>query len=65
MNTWPNNYRHAMYQSEHEAWNSNNFPGTRQECSECGNYTERCEEDSFYNKEGDPICEDCYHKNIS
>ena len=59
MNTWPNGYRHALSQNEHEAWNANHYPGTKQLCSQCGNVTKRCEEDTIYNENDDPICEDC------
>lgn len=65
MNTWPNGYQHAMHQHEHEAWNTNNYPGTLQLCSECGEPTGRCEEDSIYldeDHEFGPLCEDCYHE---
>lgn len=62
-NTWPGGYRHAMDQSAHEAWNSYNYPGTRQLCSECDAETGRCEEDSIYlGEDGEigPLCEECY-----
>ena len=61
-NTWPSGYRHAMYQSEHEKWNSKNYPGTRQLCSKCDVPTGRCEDDSLY-EEGHydlPLCEECW-----
>ena len=62
MNTWPGGQRHAMTQSEHEAWNARNFPGTRQLCEQCGEPTGRCEDDSLYaNDDGEigPLCEEC------
>lgn len=63
MNTWPGGKRHAMYQSEHWKWNSWNYPGTRQLCSECDEPTGRCEDDSLYaDDDGEigPLCENCY-----
>lgn len=63
MNTWPDGYKHAMSQDAHEAWNAKNYPGTRQLCSECGEPTGRCEEDSIYlDDDGEigPLCEECY-----
>lgn len=62
-NSWPDGYRHAMYQSEHAAWNSRNYPGTRQLCDVCGCPTGRCEDDTLSreNDEDDaPLCEDCW-----
>jgi hypothetical protein len=58
-NTWPGGKRHAMYQSEHEQWNSNNYPGTRQICVICGLPTGRCEDDTIWTVDGEPICWDC------
>jgi len=60
MNTWPNGYRHAITQDQHEEWNKTHYPGTRQLCSECGAETGRCEEDSMYLEEIGPLCEECY-----
>ena len=63
MNEWPGGKRHAMYQSEHEAWNASHYPGTRQLCSECETPTDRCEDDSLYSDEDcqvGPLCEDCW-----
>lgn len=66
MNTWPNGRRKALTQDEHESWNSRNYPGTRQLCTECGEPTGRCEDDSIYieytDKEVGPICEECRSK---
>lgn len=63
MNTWPGGRRHAMAQSQHNTWNANNYPGTLQLCSLCGEPTGRCEDDSIYLDDGDePICEECYYK---
>lgn len=59
MNTWPGGFRHAMYQDQHEKWNSNHYPGTKQLCSICESPTGRCEEDSMYNEDGNVICEEC------
>lgn len=62
MNTWPGGRRHAMYQSEHEAWNAGHYPGTRQLCSKCEAPTGRCEDDSLYSEDGEPLCEECYQE---
>jgi len=62
-NTWPGGKRHAMLQSEHVAWNANNYPGTRQLCSECDAPTGRCEDDSLYaddDCEIGPLCDTCW-----
>jgi len=58
-NTWPNGYRHAITQREHEDWNSHNWPGTLQLCVVCEQPTGRCEEDEIVNALGQPICEEC------
>ena len=62
MNTWPDGIRKAMNQNDHERWNSYNYPGTRQLCSQCEEPTGRCEEDSMYSEDGEqgPLCEECY-----
>lgn len=63
MNTWPGGYRHGMTQSQHNAWNANNYPGTLQLCSLCDKPTGRCEYDSIYLDDGDePICEECWYE---
>lgn len=63
LNTWPGGQRHAMTQSDHEAWNAQNYPGTLQLCSECGEPTERCEEDGLYNDDGaGPFCASCWRQ---
>jgi hypothetical protein len=59
MNTWPGGYRHAMHQNDHESWNASHYPGTRQICTQCDQPTGRCEDDTIYNDDGDPICPDC------
>jgi len=59
-NTWPGGYRHGMTQSEHEAWNAHNYPGTLQLCSLCDEPTGRCEDDSILTEDGEPLCENCY-----
>ncbi len=64
MNIWPKGYPHVMNQDEHAAWNSYNYPGTRQLCSECNDETDRCDEDSMYVDELGPLCENCYNKLI-
>jgi hypothetical protein len=64
-NTWPKGYRHGMYPHEHEAWNAQNYPGTRELCFQCEEPTGRCEEDSIYIEDEGPFCEECYEiKNI-
>lgn len=52
--TWPDGHRHAMHQSEHNAWNATHYPGTRQLCSICDEPTGRCEDDSLYVEGGGP-----------
>jgi len=59
-NTWPNGYRHALHQNEHESWNASHYPGTKQLCSNCEAPTGRCEEDTMYSHNGEPLCEECY-----
>lgn len=66
-NTWPGGQKRAMTQDQHAAWNLENYPGTLQICSDCGDPTGRCEEDSIYadaHEEGDgeigPLCESCW-----
>ena len=61
-NSWPDGYRHAIYQSEHEAWNASHYPGTRQLCSICDRPTGRCEDDAIWSEDGEPLCEGCYHE---
>lgn len=58
-NTWPGGTRHAMSQTDHEKWNSLNFPGTLQICSKCEEPTERCEEDGIFDDDGNPYCRNC------
>lgn len=62
-NSWPGAVRHAMHQSEHEAWNASHYPGTRQMCAKCGEPTGRCEEDAMWNEGGEAVCEVCYSPN--
>lgn len=59
-NTWPGGTRHAMYQNEHESWNANHYPGTRQICSKCEAPTGRCDEDTMHGLDREPLCEGCY-----
>ena len=62
-NAWPRGYRHAMSQSDHEKWNGQNYPGTRQLCAHCGEPTGRCEDDSLFADdfgEDGPLCEGCW-----
>ncbi len=58
-NTWPDGTRHAMHQSEHEAWNAAHYPGTRQLCIECDEPTGRCGEDAIYVDDHGPLCKEC------
>lgn len=58
-NTWPGGHPHAMTQSEHFAWNAMNYPGTRQLCSVCDEPTGHTEEDSHWNSDGKPLCDEC------
>jgi len=60
MNSWPGGYRHAMGQDEHERWNAQHYPGTRQLCSQCEEPTGRCEEDTLDVGNSGPLCEGCY-----
>lgn len=64
MNTWPGGKRHAITQSEHEAWNSKNHPGTLQICCKCEAPTGRCEEDSIYTEDSEegPFCVECWRQ---
>lgn len=60
-NAWPSWFRNAMNQSDHNEWNATNFPGTRQLCEECGEITERCEEDSLIlDNDYGPLCWACF-----
>lgn len=62
-NSWPGGQRRPITQAEHDEWNRDNYPGTRQICEKCGNPTERCEYDSLYLDDGTgPLCDDCYDK---
>ena len=61
MNSWPGGRRRALPQSQHEAWNSGHYPGTRQLCIRCDAPTGRCEDDSLELDDGTgPLCEDCW-----
>ena len=60
MNTWPEGYKHALSQNEHEHWNRIHYPGTLQLCSRCNKPTGRCEEDSMWDLDGEPLCEKCW-----
>jgi hypothetical protein len=62
MNTWPDGQRKALSQSEHEAWNDANYPGTRQLCDCCDEPTGRCEDDSLHFGDKGPLCEGCYNE---
>ena len=62
MDTWPEGYRHAIHQYEHESWNASNYPGTRQLCAWCDQPTGRCEEDSLDTEDGENLCEECWQE---
>lgn len=62
-NTWPGDYRHVMDPGEHEKWNAKHYPGTLQLCSICDEPTGRCEDDTIWSKDGDPLCEGCADDN--
>lgn len=59
MNTWPDGKRRALDQSEHENWNANHYPGTKQMCCKCDEPTKRCEEDGMFDDNGEAYCRDC------
>jgi hypothetical protein len=51
----------ARSQDEHRRINAQEYPGTRQLCSQCEAPTDRCEEDAIYTAEGcGPLCESCW-----
>jgi len=62
MNTWPGGKRHAMNQSEHERWNAIHYPGTLQICCTCDEPTTFCEEDGYFDEDGEPYCFECATK---
>ena len=62
MNTWPGGSRHSMDQLEHEEWNENNYPGTKQICCKCDEPTTFCEEEGYYDDDGEPYCFECATK---
>ena len=45
--------------STHDRINAVHYPGTRQLCTDCGDPTGRCEEDTLNGYLG-PVCENCY-----
>ena len=51
-------------QNEHNQYNKNHYPGTRQICVVCKSPIERCEEDDLYvcknMEEIGPLCRNCY-----
>lgn len=59
MNTWPGGTRRALSQKEHNIWNSFNYPGTLQLCSACDEPTGRCEDDTLWSEDEEPVCEEC------
>ena len=61
-NSWPGGHRHAMSQSDHENWNRSNYPGTLQLCSLCESPTGRCEDDTLWSADEEPLCEDCWEE---
>ena len=53
----------ARSQTEHEAINRREYPGTRQLCAWCDEPTGRCEQDDIYLDDGrGPLCPDCLHE---
>jgi hypothetical protein len=60
MNSWPGGTRHAMEQDDHERWNAQHYPGTRQLCAICDSPTGRCEEDALFIDEIGHVCESCW-----
>lgn len=65
MNTWPKKYRHELLQIHHEIWNNSNYPGTLQLCENCGQPTEKCEEDELMIDDFGPVCSECYDDFVS
>ena len=68
-NTWPNGYRHAMSQADHERWNAKNYPGTLQLCVQCDKPTGLCEEDTLWWENAvpngsalGPLCPGCFEE---
>ncbi len=55
-------------QNEHVLYNSTHYPGTRQMCAACNQFTDRCEEDDLYvhvrkdEEEVGPLCWKCYEE---
>lgn len=59
-NSWPGGQKRAIHQTEHERWNKEHYPGTRQLCEICGRETGRSEEDEIRDENGiGPLCVDC------
>ena len=54
--------RRFLTQCEHERYNATHYPGTRQLCFICDEPTGLCEEDSVYDNDGNPICEECFEE---
>ena len=61
-NTWPGGRRHAMSQDDHVKWNSQNYPGTRELCSNCEEPTGNCEEDSLTTDDFKTLCAKCWEE---
>ena len=55
---------HALSQSEHEVINARHPGLTRQHCTDCGEETGRCEDDSLFDErtETGPLCEGCWRE---
>jgi len=62
MNTWPGNKHQATHQNEHEEWNTKHYPGTLPLCSYCDQPTDRCEDNTIWSEDDEPLCDDGYHK---
>lgn len=62
-NSWPGGYRQAISQAGHDEWNQTHYPGTRQMCIVCGSATERTEDCSLFDDDGDgPLCLNCWNE---
>jgi len=49
----------AMTPDQHEQYNAQHYPGTRQLCAKCEEPTGRCEEDTIHSPDDEPLCEEC------
>ncbi len=51
--------KRPLFPSQHEAVNARYPSCTLQYCILCNEATGRCEEDTIWNSNGEPICEEC------